>query len=178
MERIFAESDLDWTMVRPPQLTEKPYTGKYCVKRAACIVSVSKSLARREHSVPSERCRVFLFRLRMKSKRLTCHAAAYVPSAGPLPTRQFLHCRTEPRADGLRPLAARRHPRPDQRLRPNWRSNFQPVRPVRSQAMTGLFATIHGRFLGHIKNYIPRSNLAWGKARGGPRSREFLLHQH
>jgi len=29
MERIFAESDLDWTMVRPPELTDKPYTGKY-----------------------------------------------------------------------------------------------------------------------------------------------------
>jgi putative NADH-flavin reductase len=29
MERIFAETDLDWTMVRPPELTDKPYTGKY-----------------------------------------------------------------------------------------------------------------------------------------------------
>jgi len=29
MERIFGESDLDWTMVRPPELTDKPYTGKY-----------------------------------------------------------------------------------------------------------------------------------------------------
>lgn len=29
MERIFAESRLDWTMVRPPQLTDKPFTGKY-----------------------------------------------------------------------------------------------------------------------------------------------------
>ena len=32
MERIFGESDLDWTMVRPPQLTDKPYTGKYRVR--------------------------------------------------------------------------------------------------------------------------------------------------
>lgn len=32
MERIFAESDLDWTMVRPPELTDKPYTGKYRVQ--------------------------------------------------------------------------------------------------------------------------------------------------
>lgn len=32
MERIFAESDLDWTMVRPPQLTSKPYTGNYRVR--------------------------------------------------------------------------------------------------------------------------------------------------
>src|SRR6185369_14741403 len=32
MERIFAESDLDWTMVRPPELTDKPYTGKYRVR--------------------------------------------------------------------------------------------------------------------------------------------------
>jgi putative NADH-flavin reductase len=32
MERIFAESKLDWTMVRPPQLTDKPYAGKYRVR--------------------------------------------------------------------------------------------------------------------------------------------------
>jgi putative NADH-flavin reductase len=32
MERIFAESKLDWTMVRPPELTDKPYTGKYRVR--------------------------------------------------------------------------------------------------------------------------------------------------
>jgi len=31
MERIFEESDLDWTMVRPPELTDKPYTGRYRV---------------------------------------------------------------------------------------------------------------------------------------------------
>ena len=31
MERAFAASDLDWTMVRPPELTDKPYTGKYRV---------------------------------------------------------------------------------------------------------------------------------------------------
>jgi hypothetical protein len=29
MERIFTNADLDWTMVRPPRLTDKPYTGKY-----------------------------------------------------------------------------------------------------------------------------------------------------
>jgi putative NADH-flavin reductase len=29
MERIFEESALDWTMVRPPELTDKLYTGKY-----------------------------------------------------------------------------------------------------------------------------------------------------
>ena len=29
MERIFAHTALDWTMVRPPELTDKPYTGKY-----------------------------------------------------------------------------------------------------------------------------------------------------
>lgn len=29
MERIFAASGLEWTMVRPPQLSDKPYTGKY-----------------------------------------------------------------------------------------------------------------------------------------------------
>ena len=32
MERIFAESELDWTMVRPPELTNKPSTGKYRVR--------------------------------------------------------------------------------------------------------------------------------------------------
>jgi putative NADH-flavin reductase len=31
MERIFEQSTLDWTMVRPPELTDKPYTGKYRV---------------------------------------------------------------------------------------------------------------------------------------------------
>jgi putative NADH-flavin reductase len=34
MERIFAASSLDWTLVRPPQLTEKPHTGKYRVRTA------------------------------------------------------------------------------------------------------------------------------------------------
>jgi putative NADH-flavin reductase len=32
MERIFAESSLDWTMVRPPELTNGPYAGKYRVR--------------------------------------------------------------------------------------------------------------------------------------------------
>lgn len=32
MERVFAESGLDWTMVRPPELTDKPYTGRYRVR--------------------------------------------------------------------------------------------------------------------------------------------------
>lgn len=32
MERVFAESELDWTMVRPPELTDKPYTGTYRVR--------------------------------------------------------------------------------------------------------------------------------------------------
>jgi putative NADH-flavin reductase len=32
LERVFAESDLDWTMVRPPELTDKPYTGNYRVR--------------------------------------------------------------------------------------------------------------------------------------------------
>jgi putative NADH-flavin reductase len=32
MERIFADTSLDWTMVRPPELTDKPYTGKYRVR--------------------------------------------------------------------------------------------------------------------------------------------------
>lgn len=32
MEQVFGESKLDWTMVRPPQLTNKPYTGRYRVR--------------------------------------------------------------------------------------------------------------------------------------------------
>src|SRR5437899_2566174 len=36
-------------------------------------------------SIPTQRCQILLFRSRMKSKRFTCHAAGYVPSAGPLP---------------------------------------------------------------------------------------------
>jgi putative NADH-flavin reductase len=32
MERVFESSGLDWTMVRPPQLTDKPYTGNYRVR--------------------------------------------------------------------------------------------------------------------------------------------------
>ena len=32
MERVFRESDLDWTMVRPPELTDKPFTGRYRVR--------------------------------------------------------------------------------------------------------------------------------------------------
>jgi putative NADH-flavin reductase len=32
MEQIVMQSDLDWTIVRPPQLTDKPFTGKYRVR--------------------------------------------------------------------------------------------------------------------------------------------------
>jgi putative NADH-flavin reductase len=32
MEQVFANCQLDWTMVRPPELTDKPYTGKYRVR--------------------------------------------------------------------------------------------------------------------------------------------------
>lgn len=32
MERVLEESNLDWTIVRPPRLTDKPYTGKYRVR--------------------------------------------------------------------------------------------------------------------------------------------------
>jgi putative NADH-flavin reductase len=34
MERVFGESELDWTIVRPPRLTDKPYTGKYRVRES------------------------------------------------------------------------------------------------------------------------------------------------
>ena len=29
MERVFGESQLDWIIVRPPELTDKLYMGKY-----------------------------------------------------------------------------------------------------------------------------------------------------
>ena len=32
MEQIIMQSRLDWTIVRPPQLTDKPFTGKYRVR--------------------------------------------------------------------------------------------------------------------------------------------------
>lgn len=32
MEKLFEKSGLDWTMVRPPELTDKPHTGKYRVR--------------------------------------------------------------------------------------------------------------------------------------------------
>lgn len=34
MERVFVESGLDWTIVRPPQLTDKPFAGKYRVRES------------------------------------------------------------------------------------------------------------------------------------------------
>jgi putative NADH-flavin reductase len=34
MEQVFGESGLDWTMVRPPRLTDKPYTGRYRVRES------------------------------------------------------------------------------------------------------------------------------------------------
>ncbi len=32
MEKVFEKSGLEWTLVRPPKLTPKPYTGKYRVR--------------------------------------------------------------------------------------------------------------------------------------------------
>jgi putative NADH-flavin reductase len=32
MEKVFEKSGLDWTMVRPPELTDKPYTGTYRIR--------------------------------------------------------------------------------------------------------------------------------------------------
>jgi putative NADH-flavin reductase len=32
MERIIRDTGLDWTIVRPPQLTDKPFTGKYRIR--------------------------------------------------------------------------------------------------------------------------------------------------
>jgi putative NADH-flavin reductase len=34
MERALEESTLDWTIVRPPQLTDKPFTGKYRLRES------------------------------------------------------------------------------------------------------------------------------------------------
>jgi hypothetical protein len=32
LEIVFQKSDLDWTIVRPPQLTDTPFAGKYRVR--------------------------------------------------------------------------------------------------------------------------------------------------
>jgi putative NADH-flavin reductase len=32
MEQVLQKSELDWTIVRPPKLTDKPYTGRYRVR--------------------------------------------------------------------------------------------------------------------------------------------------
>jgi putative NADH-flavin reductase len=32
MENLFQQSELEWTIARPPELTDKPYTGKYRVR--------------------------------------------------------------------------------------------------------------------------------------------------
>jgi putative NADH-flavin reductase len=32
MERTIRASELDWTIVRPPQLTDKAYTGRYRIR--------------------------------------------------------------------------------------------------------------------------------------------------
>jgi hypothetical protein len=42
-----------------------------------------------------------------------------------------------------------------QLLRPNWRSNYQPVPPVHSQARPGLFAAIRGLLGSYPKLYAP-----------------------
>ena len=34
MESVFERSALDWTMVRPPELTNKPYTGRYRMRES------------------------------------------------------------------------------------------------------------------------------------------------
>lgn len=34
MERVLRESGLDWTIVRPPRLTDKPYTGRYRIRES------------------------------------------------------------------------------------------------------------------------------------------------
>jgi NAD(P)H-binding len=46
MELVVRENDLDWTIVRPPQLTDKPYTGKYRVRERHLPASVSIFCAR------------------------------------------------------------------------------------------------------------------------------------
>src|SRR5215470_13789784 len=45
MEQVLAKSDLDWTMVRPPELTDKAYTGK-CRVRTAHLPLFSLKISR------------------------------------------------------------------------------------------------------------------------------------
>ena len=46
MEPVFPASSLDWTLVRPPQLTEKPHTGKYRLKQAAHLPPIGFKISR------------------------------------------------------------------------------------------------------------------------------------
>src|SRR5258706_11011436 len=64
-------------------------------------------------AIPGQRGQIFLLRLRMKSKRLTCHAAVYVPSAEPLPMGSFRPCRIAPHPGAAPPPAARPRQHPD-----------------------------------------------------------------
>jgi hypothetical protein len=46
MERTISESELDWTIVRPPRLIDKPYTAKYRVREGylpRCGFSISRA---------------------------------------------------------------------------------------------------------------------------------------
>src|ERR1700680_912304 len=78
-EGIFSEiSDVDWPALRSfPDSSYRLLKGAFKVNRRNQAAL----------SIPSQRCQILLLRLGMKSKRLTCHAAVYVPSAGPLPKR-------------------------------------------------------------------------------------------
>lgn len=113
----------------------------YCLLEGAFKVNCCNRAAL---AIPSQRSQILLFRLGMKAKRPTCHAAVYVPFAGPLPKRSFLLCQIERHAGGGRFLAARRRLRLDQRWRPNWRSSFRLAPPVRSQAVPRPFAAVRG----------------------------------
>jgi hypothetical protein len=42
MEKVLEESGLDWTIARPPELTGRPYTGKYRVRGDTYPLSVSR----------------------------------------------------------------------------------------------------------------------------------------
>ena len=104
-------------------------------------------------AIPGQRCQIFSLRLRMKSKRLTCHAAVYVLFAEPLPKGSSSLCRTAPHPGGARPLAARRRQRPDRRSYPGWTAGSRLAPPVRSRAMLVPSVAGHGLLASYSKLY-------------------------
>ena len=78
-EGVFSEiGDVDW-----PTLRRFPDSSYRLLKSTFKVNRCDQAAL----SVPSQRRQILLFRLRMEPKRLTCHAAVNVPSAGPRPKR-------------------------------------------------------------------------------------------